>query len=147
MEEWYLLKYLNNMKNNNIRLNLLVVITYILVGCTPQLTIIPDKLNDATLGHPYYAEIKIQGGSGPVSSGSFDYLIKPENSGLELDFFDPQNTPVEFNHFIVKGIPTTLEDISIYIKGATIVSIPWHSSIEFDKTYVVKVREIRSFSN
>ncbi|MFD1259851.1 hypothetical protein [Entomomonas asaccharolytica] len=120
------------------KLTSIFVISFLLIGCTPRLVITPDKLMDALLGQPYHDEIIISVGSGPVSPASFDYSIKPNNSGLELYSYSVDD---QFNHFVVKGIPNTLDDIVIHMTGETELRSPFYSPKEFNKTYVIKVKE------
>lgn len=135
MEEWYLLKYLHKMRKVYF---ITLTVLFLIIGCTPELIIKPDKLVDATQGQTYYEEIKITGGAGPISPASFDYSINPKNSGLEMYLSDADS---QFNHLIIKGIPNISKDIVIHIVGETVVRQPFYSPKSFDKTYVIKVKK------
>ena len=51
--------------------------------CTQKAEVLPkSSLPNAILGIPYYAEIEVY--NGRVINDSFQYLITPENSGLEI---------------------------------------------------------------
>lgn len=114
-------------------------IYFLLIGCTPPRVIItPNKLPDAVVEKPYYAEIKIDGGSGPIVSG-FKRDIFPEQSGLKI-IFPEVNGRAEYNYMIIQGTPKIKTDITVKLKGAMIPT-GWNASSEFEKTYVIKVKE------
>lgn len=117
------------------RLSILCLISFLLIGCTPSKVIItPDTLPEAIVGKLYYAEIEISGGSGPVSS------IK---SNVTPDVLVIQRNPKKGrndNQFIIYGKPITTETITVKMKG-DMISTGWRASAEFEKTYVIKVKE------
>ncbi|MFD1259850.1 hypothetical protein [Entomomonas asaccharolytica] len=120
------------------KLSRIFAVCFLLVGCTPDLVIKPDKLKDAVLGQSYYDEVIITGGPRPILDGSFDYTIKPDNSGIDLYLID---VDAPFNHIIVKGIPNTSQDITIHLLGEASIRDPLYSAKKLDKTYVIKVKE------
>ncbi|MFD1259853.1 hypothetical protein [Entomomonas asaccharolytica] len=123
------------------KLSRIFAVCFLLVGCISKVTITPDKLPEAKLEQPYYAKIEIKGGSGPVSAGGLSYSITPIDSGIELDVCDPEDkTFFTYNCFIVKGIPKILHNITLTIKG-DMVGTMYMGSSEFDKTYVIKVKD------
>ena len=121
------------------RLIIVFAVNFILIGCMSKVVITPEKLPNATVGTAYYAEIKIDSGSGPISSSRFERYIYPENSGLEI-IFPEINGRVEYNNMTVQGTPKLLENITIVIKGAMIPT-GWHASSAFEKTYIIKVKQ------
>ncbi len=122
------------------KLTSILVIGFLLIGCTPRVVITPDKLPDAVIGNYYYERIDISRGSGPISAGSFYYHITPENSGLEI-IFPEINGVSEYNNMAVQGVPKLLEEITVRVKGAMIPVSLFGGSSEFDKTYAIKVKE------
>ena len=119
---------------------IIFAIYFSLIGCIPPKVIItPDKLPDAVIGTPYYTEIKITGGSGPISGSGFKLHIYPDNSGLEI-IFPEINGRVKYNNMTIQGIPKTVENVTIIIKGGMIPS-GWRATSDFEKTYVIKVKE------
>ncbi len=118
------------------KLTFIFVIGFLLVGCTSKVIITPDKLPDAVVGEQYYAEIEINGGSGPVSGGlkrdiTSDYIWVEPNPKKEGRFY---------NSLIIHGIPKTTEDIIVKIQGEMIPTL-FLGSAKFEKTYVIKVKE------
>ncbi len=53
-------------------------------GCVSTITFEPSELADAKFGTPYWAEVNIIGGAGPVVD--LTYEITPINSVLALKF-------------------------------------------------------------
>ena len=104
--------------------------------CTQKVEVLPKSLPNATLGAPYYAEIKILGGV--VIDEFFTYHIKPENSGLELTYshVEPYGS---YNNIKVMGTPRIKETITIELFGDTYGTMC--PGVEFDKTYTIKVEE------
>ena len=104
--------------------------------CTEKVEVLPKSLPNATLGTPYYAEIKIL--DGIVMDDFFSYHIKPARSGLELSSsdFTPNSS---YNYLKVKGIPKVTGTITIKFSGLTYGTMC--PGVEFDKTYTIKVEE------
>lgn len=50
------------MRNFIFSKSVILLVVLVLFGCTPRVTFFPDDLPVATVGKPYSAEIKIQGG-------------------------------------------------------------------------------------
>lgn len=119
------------------KLTFIFVIGFLLVGCTSKVIIIPDKLPDAIVGQPYSVEIDINGGSGPVTASGFESSITPNVLWLEVN----EKKDNFYNSFIIHGTPRTTDDITVRVKGYMIQTIPFGSSSEFDKTYIIKVKE------
>ena len=125
-----------------IRYHLMLIIglllTTVLTGCfcTQKVEVLPKSLPNATLGAPYYAEIKIL--DGVVIDEFFTYHIKPENSGLELTYshVEPYGS---YNNIKVMGTPLIKETITIEFFGNTYGTMC--PGVEFDKTYTIKVEE------
>lgn len=122
------------------KISIIFAVYFLLVGCTSKVIITPDKLPDAVIGNYYYERIDISRGSGPISAVSFYYHITPENSGLEI-IFPEINGVSEYNNIAVQGLPKLLEDITVRVKGAMIPVSLFGGSSEFDKTYIIKVKE------
>lgn len=120
------------------RLIIIFAVNFILIGCMSKVVITPEKLPNATVGTAYYAEIKIDGGSGPIVSG-FNRNIFPEQSGLEI-IFPEVNGKSEYNYMIIQGTPKINTDITVKIQGAMIPT-GWHASSVFEKTYIIKVKQ------
>ena len=120
------------------RLSILCLISFLLIGCTPSKVIItPDTLPDAIVGELYYAEIEINGGSGPVSAGGFKSTSTSNRLWVEPN---PKRKGGFYNSLIVHGKPMTTETITIKISG-DMIPTGWRASSEFEKTYVIKVKE------
>ncbi|MBI0095655.1 MULTISPECIES: hypothetical protein [Gilliamella] len=104
--------------------------------CTQKVEVLPKSLPNATLGAPYYAEIKILGGI--VMDDFFSYHIKPARSGLELSssYFTPNSS---YNYLKVEGIPKVTGTITIKFSGLTYGTMC--PGVELDKTYTIKVEE------
>ena len=125
-----------------IRYHLMLIIgfflTMLLTGCfcTQKVEVLPKSLPNATLGTPYYAEIKIL--DGIVMDDFFSYHIKPARSGLELSssYFTPNSS---YNYLKVEGIPKVTGTITIKFSGLTYGTMC--PGVEFDKTYTIKVEE------
>ncbi|UYZ82575.1 hypothetical protein MTZ49_08065 [Entomomonas sp. E2T0] len=123
-------------------LSIIFAVCFLLIGCTSSKVVItPDELPEANFKQPYYAKFEIKGGSGPVSAGGLSYSMTPVNSGIELDICDPDDkTFFTYNCFIVKGIPKISQNITLKIKG-DMVGTMYMGSSEFNKTYIIKVKE------
>ncbi len=121
------------------KISTIFAVYFLLVGCTSKVIITPDKLPDAVVDKSYYAEIKISGGSGPISGGGFDLRIYPDNSGLEV-IFPEINGRADYNNIAIQGVPIIVGNITITIKG-DMIPTGWNASSEFDKDYVIKVKE------
>ena len=104
--------------------------------CMQKMEVLPKSLPNATLGTPYYAEIKIL--DGIVMDDFFSYHIKPARSGLELSssYFTPNSS---YNYLKVEGIPKVTGTITIKFSGLTYGTMC--PGVEFDKTYTIKVEE------
>lgn len=119
------------------KLTSIFVIGFLLIGCTSKVIITPDKLPDAIVGQPYSVEIDISGGSGPVTASGFESSITPNVLWLEVN----EKKDNFYNSFIIHGTPRTTDDITVRVKGYMIQTTPFGSSSEFDKTYIIKVKE------
>ncbi|WP_392562167.1 hypothetical protein RHO12_01375 [Orbus sturtevantii] len=120
------------------RLIITVLACFLLIGCIPPRVIItPDKLPDAIIGMPYSAEIKIDGGSGPI--GGFENIIYPEHCGLKI-IFPEVNGVVESNYMRIQGTPVVKQEISVSLKGFMIPT-GWNDSSSYKKIYIIKVKE------
>ena len=115
-----------------------LLLIFVLAGCVSKGKILPKNLPDATLNKPYYAEIFIYVGPGPVIGRSFHYQIEPENSGIELAPYD-LNSPAAYNHLAVKGSPKVTGMIKIKIAGSTYGTM--FSGKEFKKIYTINVEQ------
>lgn len=139
MEDWYLVRYRNNMKNLRYRWKILfyLLVSLLIIACTHKTYFSPNELPVARFGQSYYAEITIHSAPGPVIQESFKYLIKPENSGLVLKPLDTSaNFP--YNNLKIVGIPNTIGEVIIQFGGTTCgTSFPGR---DFDKTYIIKVK-------
>ncbi|MFD1259830.1 hypothetical protein [Entomomonas asaccharolytica] len=113
------------------------ILCFLLVGCTPKVIITPDKLPDAIVGELYYAEIEINGGSGPVTAGGFERIITPQVLWVEPN---PNKQGRFYNSLIIRGRPTTTETITVKIKGDMIPTL-FLGEANFEKTYAIKVKE------
>ena len=115
-----------------------IILIFTLTGCfcTQKVEVLPKSLPNATLGTPYYAEIKIL--DGIVMDDFFFYHIKPARSGLELSssYFTPNSS---YNYLKVEGIPKVTGTITIKFSGLTYGTMC--PGVEFDKTYTIKVEE------
>ena len=131
---------LNEMKKLQYHFALIVeiILIFTLTGCfcTQKVEVLPKSLPNATLGTPYYAEIKIL--DGIVMDDFFSYHIKPARSGLELSssYFTPNSS---YNYLKVEGIPKVTGTITIKFSGLTYGTMC--PGVEFDKTYTIKVEE------
>lgn len=120
------------------RLSIICVISFLLIGCiAPEVVFTPDKLPDAIVGELYYAEIEIDGGSGPVTAGGFKSTSTSNRLWVEVN---PNKKGRFYNSLIVHGKPITTETITIKISGHMIPS-GWSATSDFEKTYVIKVKE------
>ena len=117
-------------------IKILLILTLTGCFCTQKVEVLPKSLPNATLGTPYYAEIKIL--DGVVIDEFFTYHIKPENSGLELTYshVEPYGS---YNNIKVMGTPRIKETITIEFFGNTYGTMC--PGVEFDKTYTIKVEE------
>lgn len=115
----------------------IIISILLLTGCTPQVVFTPDNLPNAIVGQPYSIEIDISGGSGPVTASGFESSITPNVLWLEVN----EKKDNFYNSFIIHGTPRTTDDITVKVKGYMIQTTPFGSSSEFDKTYVIKVKE------
>ena len=106
--------------------------------CTQKVEVLPKSLPNATLGTPYYAEIKIL--DGIVMDDFFSYHIKPAKSGLELSAPFKFGSRVSYNDLKVKGTPKVAGTITIELSGGTYgtMSCPGR---DFKKVYTIKVEE------
>lgn len=128
------------MKNIRYRLKILfyLLVSLLIIACTPKTSFSPKELPVARLGQSYYAEIKIHSAPGPVMKETFGYLIKPENSGLDLKPLD-MSANFPYNNLKIEGIPNTIGEVIIQFSGSTYGTSS--SGSDFNKTYVVKVKE------
>ncbi|UYZ82888.1 hypothetical protein MTZ49_09710 [Entomomonas sp. E2T0] len=115
----------------------IIILIMLLSSCTPKAVFTPDTLPNAIVGQNYYAEIDIAGGSGPVSAGGFEVSMKPDELWFEVN----RKKDNFYNSFIIHGIPKTPEDITIIIKGDMVPTGLFGSGTEFNKTYIIKVKE------
>lgn len=121
------------------RLSIICVISFLLMGCIPPKVIFtPDKLPDAVVGKLYYVEIEIDGGSGPVTAGGFKSTSTPNKLWIEVN---PKKKGRFYNSLIIHGTPVTTENITVKISGYMIPSGWSATTSEFEKTYVIKVKE------
>ncbi|WP_295811610.1 hypothetical protein [uncultured Apibacter sp.] len=104
--------------------------------CTQKIKVLPKSLPTATLGIPYYEDIKVFGGV--VRNESFLYKIEPENSGLEISPTD-FGKQISFNDLKVKGTPRVAGPITIILSGSTYPTMC--PGRELNKTYTIKVEE------
>ena len=118
-------------------IKLLLVLPLTGCFCMQKMEVLPKSLPNATVGTPYYAKIKVVGGS--VIDYSFYYDIKPENSGLELSIPSYFESHVSYNDLEVKGVPKVAGTISIELSGLTYVTMCPGS--KFNKTYIIKIEE------
>lgn len=117
-------------------------IYFLLVGCIPpKVVITPDKLPDAVIGELYYAEIEINGGSGPVTTSGFKRVITPHVLWVQPNYEKDKREGSFYNSLTVQGIPKTTENITIKISGYMIPSGWSATTSKFEKTYVIKVKE------
>lgn len=123
------------------RLFIVFSVCFLLIGCIPsRINITPNELPNGIIGKNYYAQITIDGGSGPISGSGFQREIYPKNSGLII--ISPEiNGRVEYNVLAVKGIPKIRGDIKIIIKGG-MISSGWRAPSDFKKVYTIKVTEV-----
>jgi hypothetical protein len=117
-------------------INLFLVFSLTGCFCRQKIEVLPKSLPNASFGKLYYAEINIKGGR--VDDRLFDYLIEPENSGLELLPFDLKSLG-PYNHLVVKGTPKMTGTIIIKFTGATFGTM--YPGSEFKKIYTIKVEE------
>ncbi len=110
---------------------------FLLVGCAQKVIITPDILPDAVVGEIYYADIEINGGSGPISAGGFKSTSTSNRLWVEPN---PKRKGGFYNSLIVHGKPMTTGTITIKISG-DMIPTGWRASSEFEKTYVIKVKE------
>ncbi|WP_294613370.1 hypothetical protein [uncultured Gilliamella sp.] len=122
------------------RLFIVFSVCFLLIGCIPpRIIITPNDLPTGVIGKNYYAQITIDGGSGPISGSGFQREIYPINSGLEI--ISPEiNGRVEYNNLAVKGIPKIIGDIKVIIQGG-MISSGWNAPSDFKKVYIIKVTE------
>jgi hypothetical protein len=118
-------------------INLFLVFSLTGCFCRKKIEVLPKSLPNAAFGKPYYAEININGG--PIIERLFYYLIKPENSGLEVSPFDLESFR-PYNHLTIKGTPKVNGTISIEFIGNTYGTMRCPGS-EFKKIYTIKVEE------
>ena len=116
--------------------NLFLVLSLTGCFCRQKIEVLPKSLPNASFGKPYYAEINIKGGL--IDDRLFDYLIEPENSGLELLPFDLKSLG-PYNHLVVKGTPKMTGTIIIKFLGSTFGTMCPGS--EFEKIYTINVEE------
>lgn len=112
------------------------MLSFLVVACTPKTSFSPKELPIAKLGQPYYAEIEIHSAPGPVMKETFGYLIKPDNSGLDLKPLDV-TAAFPYNNLKVEGTPNVVGDVIIQFGGATYGTSS--AGGNFDKTYIIKV--------
>ncbi|UYZ82865.1 hypothetical protein MTZ49_09595 [Entomomonas sp. E2T0] len=117
------------------KLGLILIVIFLLIGCTPKVIITPDKLPDAVVGELYYTEIEITGGTGRVTS--VNSVITPNVLFLEPN---PKAGWGNYNKSIIIGKPETTELIMVKITGDMAPSF-FNSDPKFEKTYVIKVKE------
>lgn len=123
----------------------------VLLGCSQKIRVYPDKLLDAKVGQPYYAEIKITGGrviydrssieinGSKVSACSFYSNIEPAN-GLRIESIYSNNETVnQYNYLKIYGTPLEATNSLITIAGSTYGTM--YPGRQFEKTYQLKVNE------
>lgn len=123
------------MKNFIFSKSVILLVVLVLFGCTPRVTFFPDDLPVATVGKPYSAEIKIQGGGAGISSSSFYIDISPVN-GFNAEVI---HIPEPYSSIKIYGNPSEPIDTTIQVFGDTLgTSFPGEG---FSKTYVIKVKK------
>lgn len=126
-------------KQKLVKLTIIFFIYSLIIGCIPPKVIItPNELPNATVGVPYSAEIKIDGGSGPI--GGFENIIYPEGSGLSI-MFPEVNGIVESNYMIIQGVPLIKQELRVILKGF-MIPIGWNNVSRYEKAYIIKVKEL-----
>lgn len=122
------------------RLIIVFSLCFLLIGCIPPRVIIsPNELPNGVVGKEYYVPITIDGGSGPISGSGFLRDIYPNGSGLEIVFPEVDGR-VEYNNMAIQGTPKKVGNIKIIIKGG-MISSGWNAPSDFEKTYIIKVKE------
>ncbi|PLR53808.1 hypothetical protein [Chimaeribacter arupi] len=127
---------------------LLLLSLPLLSACTVQADFIPEgnRLNNATVGIPYYGKIDIFGGrvfsndiyGKQVIVGS----IHPDNIGLHVQYCDED----KFNNCIqISGVPTKIGVAKVRIRGG-IGGGMFSTAGEFDKTYIITINEAKGDS-
>lgn len=102
----------------------------LLSGCGVSYS--PNTLPVAKVGQPYYVEINVKTGRGPIIQRTFSSLIKPEN-GLHVELLDWSSE----NHIKIYGIPEQSGNTKISFSGFSYgTMLPGK---EIDKTYVLRV--------
>ena len=114
----------------------------LLSACTLQASFTPEKskLNDATLGVPYYEQINIFGGrvlsydlhSKEVIAGD----ITPDNIGLHMQYC---NDKMGNNCLQIRGVPIKTGTVKVRVYGGLAGGM-FSKAGEFDKTYTIKIK-------
>lgn len=105
-----------------------------LVGCAPSVKVTPNKLPDAYLNQPYETNIKIINSAvddmtfySKFSDNSFKINPKVKESGQD-----------DYNNLTIRGLPTTLKPVKVYISGNTYgTNFPGK---DFEKEYTIEVK-------
>ncbi|AYX14804.1 MULTISPECIES: hypothetical protein [Yersinia pseudotuberculosis complex] len=100
-----------------------------------QAEVEPPNLPEGKLGQPYYAKLKITGGSGAIASFKGDSI--PVESGLVLTLDDPEQPPGR-DDLIIKGIPLVSGEVIFRVSGSLFGSA---DKGYFGKEYKVKIVE------
>ena len=113
---------------------LAILSALLLVGCTPNVKVTPNKLPEAYLNQSYQANIEITGGA--VSDMTF--YTKFSDSSFEITPSTAEGGYKDYNLLTVIGTPTTLEPVSVYIAGSTYgTNFPGK---DFEKEYTIEVK-------
>jgi hypothetical protein len=116
---------------------------FLLPSCTLHASFTPDndKLNDATVGVPYYGKINIFGGrvvSSVNDDGNERFVgeIYPHNTGLYVQRCENKT----FNNCVqIRGIPTTAGMVNVRVSGGFYVAM-FQKSSKFDKIYTITIK-------
>ena len=109
-------------------------IAMLLVGCTANVKVTPNKLPDAYLNQPYTVDVVVTGGtvinrsfSSKTSNNDFKIIPGVRDSGQD-----------NYNNLKINGIATTLEPITIYMYGETYgTNFP---GAGFEQEYTIEVK-------
>lgn len=116
---------------------LAILAALLLVSCTPNVKVTPNKLPDAYLNQPYTVDVVVTGGT--VINRSFS--SKTSNNDFKIIPGIRDSGQDNYNNLKINGIATTLEPINIYMYGETYGTNFPGASFEQEYTIEVKVAE------
>ena len=126
--------------------NIFIVLPLLLLSaCTLHASFTPEngKLNDATVGVPYYDKINIFGGNVASLKDYYGNVkpvadITPVDSGLYIQHCN--DNLYDNNCLQIRGTPTKSGVVKVQVSGIFNIAT-FQKSSEFDKTYTIIIKK------